>query len=93
MTLKKFLALKTSTNFMMKKVKKYYFFNFWDFLETQEDETEEGEESAPSKSKNVSLWNTLEPSELAKGFVSASDKRIIFEDRPERFQVLFNWHK
>lgn len=43
--------------------------------------------SSKSKSIKVSLWNTIEPSELAKGFVGATDKRIIFEDRPERFQV------
>lgn len=39
------------------------------------------------KANKVSLWSTIEPSELAKGFISAADKRIIFDDRPERFQV------
>ena len=36
----------------------------------------------------MSLLTTIEPSELEKGFVSAEDRKIIAEDKPERFQVL-----
>uniref|UniRef100_A0A915EDD2 Helix-turn-helix DNA-binding domain-containing protein n=1 Tax=Ditylenchus dipsaci TaxID=166011 RepID=A0A915EDD2_9BILA len=63
---------------------------FYDDEEGIEDEAEEGEEglsSAKPRTTKVSLWNSIEPSELDKGFVSAADKRIIFEDRPERFQM------
>ena len=42
----------------------------------------------------MSLLTTIEPSELEKGFVSAEDRKIIAEDKPERFQVLrFDYKK
>lgn len=55
-----------------------------------EEEGEEGmtERRRPKvRSKKETLMSSIEPSELDKGFVGASDKRILFEDKPERFQV------
>uniref|UniRef100_A0A914CC01 Suppressor of Ty 6 homolog n=1 Tax=Acrobeloides nanus TaxID=290746 RepID=A0A914CC01_9BILA len=56
----------------------------------EEEEGEEGmtERRRPKvRSKKETLMSSIEPSELDKGFVGASDKRILFEDKPERFQL------
>jgi hypothetical protein len=63
--------------------------SFFTFLEILEDEEELDAEGYPARQKvnKVSLLSSLEPSELEKGFVNAEDKKIIAEDKPERFQV------
>lgn len=56
---------------------------------------EEGEESirlAKPRGAKVTLLDTIEPSELERGFVRAEDKKIICDDRPERFQVFLIHH-
>ncbi|KAI1722453.1 SH2 domain-containing protein [Ditylenchus destructor] len=39
------------------------------------------------RTKKISLLNSVEPSELDKCFINSIDKKIIFEDIPERHQV------
>nr|CAD2207292.1 unnamed protein product [Meloidogyne enterolobii] len=63
---------------------------FYEDEEVLEEELEEGEESIRTtrpRGAKVTLLDTIEPSELEKGFVRAEDKKIICEDRPERFQI------
>ena len=63
------------------------------FAEVLDEELEEGEEGsriARPRGAKVTLMDTIEPSELEKGFVRAEDKKIICEDRPERFQVILD---
>ncbi|KAL7079838.1 hypothetical protein ACQ4LE_000385 [Meloidogyne hapla] len=63
---------------------------FYEDEEVLEEELEEGEESIRTtrpRGTKVTLLDTIEPSELEKGFVRAEDKKIICEDRPERFQI------
>lgn len=61
--------------------------------EALEEDIEEGEEGIRQLrlGAKVTLLDTIEPSELEKGFVRAEDKKIICEDRPERFQVILNF--
>jgi hypothetical protein len=53
------------------------------------EEGEEGLRPTRMRGVKITLLDTIEPSELEKGFVKAEDKKIICEDRPERFQVIF----
>lgn len=59
-------------------------------LDEDFDEGEEGLRFAKPRGTKITLLDTIEPSELEKGFVRAEDKKIICEDRPERFQVIFD---
>lgn len=52
--------------------------------EVRESESRRRKKSRPKKE---TLMDTMEPSEVEKGFVTNQDKRILFEDKPERFQV------
>ncbi|KAL3102217.1 hypothetical protein niasHS_003626 [Heterodera schachtii] len=62
---------------------------FYEDEEALEEDFEEGEEVRVAKPRGakVTLLDTIEPSELERGFVRAEDKKIICEDRPERFQI------
>lgn len=37
------------------------------------------------KEKKVTIFDTMDPVELERGFLSVTDKKIMLEDRPERF--------
>uniref|UniRef100_A0A8R1IP49 Spt6 acidic N-terminal domain-containing protein n=1 Tax=Caenorhabditis japonica TaxID=281687 RepID=A0A8R1IP49_CAEJA len=55
-----------------------------------EDDGEGGEIRIRRKkdtSKKTTLLESIEPSELERGFLSAADKKIMIEDAPERFQL------
>ncbi|EFO98528.1 CRE-EMB-5 protein [Caenorhabditis remanei] len=55
-----------------------------------EDDGEGGEIRIRRKkdtSKKTTLLESIEPSELERGFLSAVDKKIMIEDAPERFQL------
>ncbi|PAV58988.1 hypothetical protein WR25_12833 [Diploscapter pachys] len=64
-------------------------------LEDEEEEVieedDEGQEirvrRPKTRGKKSTLYDTLDPTELEKGFMSATDKRIMIEDLPERFQT------
>uniref|UniRef100_A0A183C609 Transcription elongation factor spt6 n=1 Tax=Globodera pallida TaxID=36090 RepID=A0A183C609_GLOPA len=62
---------------------------FYEDEEALEEDFEDGEEVRVAKPRGakVTLLDTIEPSELERGFVRAEDKKIICEDRPERFQI------
>jgi hypothetical protein len=57
-------------------------------LDEELEEGEEGIRAVRPRGTKVTLMDTIEPSELEKGFVRAEDKKIVCEDRPERFQVI-----
>ncbi|KAK6047979.1 hypothetical protein COOONC_14516 [Cooperia oncophora] len=40
-----------------------------------------------AKEKSSTLLDTMEPSELERGFMAPLDKKIQLEDKPERFQL------
>uniref|UniRef100_A0A1I7T2H6 Suppressor of Ty 6 homolog n=1 Tax=Caenorhabditis tropicalis TaxID=1561998 RepID=A0A1I7T2H6_9PELO len=55
-----------------------------------EDDGEGGEIKIRRKrdtTKKTTLLESIEPSELERGFLSAADKKIMIEDAPERFQL------
>ncbi|CAB3402517.1 unnamed protein product [Caenorhabditis bovis] len=55
-----------------------------------EDDGEGGEikiRRSRSQFKKQTLLESIEPSELDKGFLGAADKKIMMEDAPERFQL------
>uniref|UniRef100_A0A0K0DMN9 Suppressor of Ty 6 homolog n=1 Tax=Angiostrongylus cantonensis TaxID=6313 RepID=A0A0K0DMN9_ANGCA len=54
------------------------------------DEETEGEarvRRVRTKEKSSTLLDTMEPSELERGFMAPMDKKIQLEDKPERFQL------
>lgn len=66
--------------------------DFYDEEEMMMEEDLEDEEAMEGRAPKVraakqTLLSAIEPSELDKGFLTAFDKRVIFEDKPERFQV------
>ncbi|KAH7696935.1 SH2 domain-containing protein, partial [Aphelenchoides avenae] len=66
--------------------------DFYDEDEMMMEEDMEDEEQAEGRVPKArvakqTLLSAIEPSELDKGFLTAFDKRVIFEDRPERFQL------
>ncbi|KAK5973182.1 Transcription elongation factor spt6 [Trichostrongylus colubriformis] len=82
-------------------VEDFNFDEFYDEDEEPVDEEDEEQEDlmddegegearvrrARTKEKSSTLLDTMEPSELERGFMAPLDKKIQLEDKPERFQL------